>query len=157
MGQFRLEALRHHRKHLEERLQKELAVADRRLSEEVRRENEWQKIRRRFADRCRRAVASGTVAGRARLYRGFLERIEKDIVSQQKEVEVSREKVERARRDLAEAMKKRKMIDRLREKHLAAARQEQERQEQHFMNEIAVARFNHGTRQQAVQEEGERR
>lgn len=157
MSPFRLDALRHHRKHKEDLLQKELAAADRCLCEELRREKEWRRIQRRFADRCRREVEGGTPVCRARLYRGYLQRIEQDIASQQKKVEASRQKVERMRRRLIEAMKKRKMVDRLREKHLAAARHEQDRQEQSFMNEVAVIRFNHGERPESPTQEKENR
>jgi flagellar FliJ protein len=140
--QFKLEALRRYREFEEERLQKELADAQR-VAEQARRVlNEHVAVRLKIEEDFRKTRQSGEeTAGRAGMYRSYLQRLAGEIVLHHGQV-LSAEKVCADARDaLLEAMKRRKALDRLKEKGEQAFLAELNSEEQKFISEMAINRY----------------
>lgn len=142
MFQFPLEPLLTRRKYLEEVLQKE--TADRRQQLEV--------ARRRADALCRSLVATrghlssmqydGAKAGDLQMSIRHLAHLEERISRQEEAVRQATNRVEQTRRDLLEAVKQRKVIEKLRERAEQAYHAENRRKEMTLINEIAVSRYN---------------
>ena len=140
--QFKLEALRRYREFEEERLQKELAEAQR-VAEQTRTVlNGHIAMRQKIEDDFRKTRQGGEeTAGRAGMYRSYLQRLAGEIVLHHGKV-LSAEKVCTDARDaLLEAMKKRKALDRLKEKGEQAFLAELNSEEQKFISEMAINRY----------------
>ena len=76
------------------------------------------------------------------LYIDYLVRIDEEIVLRKKAVEAAEEAAEIARGRLVEAVRQRKILDHLKEKHEELRRRKRLRQEIGLFDEIAVHRFN---------------
>ena len=142
MFQFKFEPLLRHRRHLEEDCRKRLADLQTTL---LRQENKLGEL---FAqkDLQEKAVrdsqqgktdVSAILAGMA-----YLQRLERKVATQQKVVSRARKACERQRAELMDAMKGRKIIEKLKEKGNTAYRAEEARIHQNLMNEIAINRFS---------------
>ena len=87
------------------------------------------------------ATVSGII-----LYANYIKRISKDHEKQTDKVIEVEGNVNQKRGELIEAMKRRKTLDRLKEREWEAYRKEFERKDQIFMSEIAVNGFNRKNR-----------
>jgi flagellar protein FliJ len=141
--QYKLEALRQYRQFLEDRLQKELSDAVRSL-EAVRSILAHQIARRR---RCQeefeRHLESGAAASQTAMYPGYLKRLGDEIAARYCEVSAQEKVCDQIRLTLVEEMKKRRMLDRLKEKGEQAFMAELDTREQKFIGEMAINRFVH--------------
>jgi flagellar FliJ protein len=73
----------------------------------------------------------------------FLERLSKEIEQQRRKVCEAKFKVDSARNELIEAVKKREVLEKLKEKGLEAYTHKLAKNEQDCLNETAVIRFYH--------------
>ncbi|MFZ1984859.1 MAG: flagellar export protein FliJ [Desulfatitalea sp.] len=140
--QFKLEALRRFREFEEERLQKELADAQR-VEEQVRTVlNEHIAMRQKIEGDFRKTRQSGEeTAGRASMYRSYLQRLAGEIVLHHSKVQNAEKVCADARDALLAAMKRRKALDRLKEKGEQAFLAELNSEEQKFISEMAINRY----------------
>ncbi len=76
------------------------------------------------------------------LYANFLEGLARNLAVQQEKVKESENKYAKKRDDLIEAVKKRKTIENLKEKGLAAYSRKLLKLDQDFLDEVAICRFH---------------
>jgi flagellar FliJ protein len=142
MYRFPLEPVLHHRSFIEENLQKELAVLKKMLAHEERKLNSYRKAKYEFLCELQKKEEEGITVSEIVLYSSFIERLSMDIAKQRERVLEFEKKVDQKREDLIEAMKKRKILEKLKEKKRKAYLQEVMKKEQGFLNEVAINRFN---------------
>jgi flagellar FliJ protein len=139
---FPLETLLRHRRHLEEVLQRDLAVFNRSVEEEKQRLRDREKGRE---DLERDFARGGNFsAGDLLLFERSFRRQEERLREQRRRLDEAEALAAKKRDHLLEAVKRRRMLDRLKEKHRTAHRRSEIHRERDFMNEIAVNRFNRG-------------
>ena len=148
MYNFNLESVLSHRKLVEENLQKELAVLRLSLVDEKEKLRNYKESRSRLLEELKRKQREGTTISDVFLYLSFIEQLSKDIEKQKKNVLKLENDVEQKRQDLVEATKKKKTLEKLKDKGLKAYKQEMTKDEQEFMNEVAVNRFSRRIRRE---------
>jgi flagellar FliJ protein len=137
MAAFRFEALLTARRHAEEARQKELAEAQRRLAAE---QAELAGLRDalRSDDRAwRRRQKRSFMPVDLQLNMAHLERLERAIAVQAQRVEAAGRQVRQRRQALIEAVKKRKILEKLKEKDRAAHARRLAERERKLMDELA--------------------
>lgn len=137
MFRFRFETLLTQRRHAEERLQKELAEARRALAAEQAVLAEKKDALRRCAREMRRRQARGFRIADILPYAPYMERLRRDVDAQRKRIAAADQKVHRTRQDLVEALKKRKTLDRLKERQHENYLKEAARLERKFADDVA--------------------
>ena len=142
MYNFNLESVLRHRKLVEENLQKELAILRLSLVDEREKLRNFKESRSKFLEELKRKQEEGTTISDVFLYLPFIEQLSKDIEKQKKNILKLENDVEQRRLDLMEAAKKKKALEKLKDKGLKAYKQEMIKTEQEFLNEVAVNRFN---------------
>ena len=143
MYRFNLEPLLNHRRYLEEVLQKELANLKIRLVAETDKLWVLREKKRKTALQLQEKQTDGRPASEIKLYVDYLEQLLKEVEAQRKKVLEAERLFRLKRQDLVVAMKKRKILDRLKAKGLQAYEQEQLKKERNFMDEVAGHQFNH--------------
>jgi flagellar FliJ protein len=140
---FKLEALRQYRVFQEEARQKELAEA-------MRLRDQQAEILARLIDQRNRTEMDlkarqndGTTGPHLTIFSNYLSKLASDIFSQNHKVAEAEKNLERTREALLLAMQKRKTLDKLKEKELKAHTDRLSREEEKFINEMAISRFNH--------------
>ena len=143
MYQFNLEPLLNHRRYQEELLQKELADLKIRLDAE--KDKLWllRQKKRKTVLLLNEKQTDGHPASEIKLYIDFVEQLSKKMEAQKQKVLEAERNFSLKRQDLVEAMKKRKILDRLKEKGLQAYEQDQLKKERNLMDEVAAHQFNH--------------
>ena len=141
MYKFNLEPLLNHRRYQEEVLQKELAVLKKHLAEEERKLRALRKKKRQFLLQFQKKQKDGCPASEIKLYFDFVDHLSKEIDTQHQKVLEAQRILNFKRQDLIAAMKKRKTLDRLKEKGLQTYQKEQLKQERHQMDEVAGFQF----------------
>jgi len=142
MYQFNLEPLLNHRRYQVEVLQKELADLKIRLDAE--KDKLWvlRQKKRETVLQLQEKQTDGRPASEIKLYVDFVEQLSKEMEAQRQKVLKAERKFNLKRLDLIAAMKKRKILDRLKEKGLQAYEKEQLKKERSFMDEVAGHQFN---------------
>ena len=142
MYRFNLESLLNYRRYQEELLQKELADSK---TELVRREQKLHQLKQDWRkcslDLHQLQKKGGTVSGLI-LYFAYLDRLSLDIDHQKQQVVKARKQFDRKRHELLEIVKKRKTLEKLKEKGFLDYTQKMLKNEQNLMDEAAATRFN---------------
>lgn len=143
--EFKLEAVRRYRQFEEDRSQRELAQAQRQVEHAKAVLSAKITQRTQTEEEFQQRQTEGESAPQAAMYRTFLERLTDEIETQRGHVWAAEKACEEKRQVLLEAMKKRKAIDRLKEKGEQAFLAELNGEEQKFINEMAINRhiLNH--------------
>ena len=141
MYQFNLEPLLNHRRYQEEVLQKGLAELKIRL--EAEKEKLWllRKKKRETLMLLQEKQTDGRPASEIKLYIDFNEQLSKKMEAQKQNLLEAERRFSLKRQDLIAAMKKRKILDRLKEKGLQAYEREQLKKERSLMDEVAAHQF----------------
>ena len=142
MYKFTLQPLLNHRKFIEETLQKELSLFKILLADEKKKLKDYEKARNRFLVELRQKQRESITVSENLLYFNFLVRLASDLDNQRDIVLDVEKKFDQKRDDLIEAMKNRKMLEKLKEKHLKAYNHKLMKNEQDFLNEVAINMFN---------------
>jgi flagellar FliJ protein len=142
---FALEALLNHRLHHEEIIQKELAVCGFRVRDEKAILMRIQQDKGKAVAEIHEKQLRGVAISEHILYANFLEGLARNLVVQQEKVKESEIKYAQKRDDLIEAVKKRKTIENLKEKGLAAYSRNLLKLDQDFLDEVAICRFHKET------------
>ncbi len=145
---FKLEPVLNHRRLIEETLQKDLAILKISLIYENERLITYEESRIQLLEELQQIQKKGTTISDILLYLPFIEQVSKDIVRQKKRVLELEIKVEHNRKDLLEATKKKKALQKLKEKAFKTYNQKLIKNEQDFLNEVAVSQFNRRIRPQ---------
>ena len=148
MYRFNLEPVLNHRRLVEETLQKDLALLKISLIDENKRLITYEESRGKLLEELQKIQKEGTTTSDILLYLPYIEQVSKDIKRQKKRVLELEKKVEQNLKDLLEATKKKKALQKLKEKAFKAYNQKLIKNEQEFFNEVAVSQFNRGIRPQ---------
>jgi flagellar FliJ protein len=142
MYRFNLESLLNHRRYQEEVFQKELAGLKIRLTAE--KDKLWvlRQKKRKYVQQLQEKQTGGRQASEIKLFVDFVDQLSKEMDAQRQNVLEAERDFNLKRQDLIAAMKKRKTLDRLKEKGLQAYEQEQLKKERSFMDEVASHQFN---------------
>ena len=140
MFRFNLEPLLNHRRYQEEILQKELAGLKVRLTAE--KDKLWvlKQKKRKYVQALQEKQTAGRLASEIKLFVDFVDQLAQEMEIQKQNVLEAERNFNLKRQDLIAAMKKRKTLDRLKEKSLQAYEQEQSKKERNFMDEVANRR-----------------
>ena len=142
---FALEALLNHRLHHEEIIQKELAVCGCRVRDEKTILTRIQQDKDKAYAEIHQKQLRGIAISEHILYANFLEGLARNMVVQQEKVKEAEHKYAQKRDDLIEAVKKRKTIENLKEKGLAAYSKKLLKLDRDFLDEVAICRFHKET------------
>jgi flagellar FliJ protein len=138
MFHFRFETVLAQRRHVEESFQKELAEARQQLSAAQAVLREAKETRRQCMREMRRKQRDRFRADDILLYYPYLERLTQEIELHMKSVAAAERKVAQRRQALLEAMKKRKILDKLKEKQFQTHLKAEAGREQRFTDESAA-------------------
>lgn len=138
MFRFRLETILTQRRHAEETFQKELAGASLELAAIQAVLREAKGMHRQCMRDMRRKQRGLFRADDMLLYYPYLERLKQDIELHMKRVAAAERNVVQKRQALIEAMKKRKILDKLKEKQLQAHLTAEAGRERRFSDESAA-------------------
>jgi flagellar FliJ protein len=142
MYHFNLEPLLNHRRYQEEVLQKELAELKISLEAEKDKLRVLRQKKRKTVMALQKKQSDGHTASEIKLYSDFVEQLAKEMEGQRQKVMDAELQFNLKRQDLIASVKKRKTLDRLKEKGLQAYEQEQLKKERYFMDEVAGHQFN---------------
>ena len=145
---FNLEPVLNHRRLIEETLQKDLAILKISLIDENERLITYEESRVKLLEELQQIQKEGTTTSDILLYLPFIEQVSKDIERQKKKVLELEKKVEQNLKDLLEATKNKKALQKLKEKAFKTYNQKLIKNEQEFLNEVAVSQFNRRIRPQ---------
>ena len=137
---FKLETVLQHRRRIEEDCQRKLAAALADLAIEKRGLAGIENSRDQGREEFQQKLKSNMTASEVLLYRRYLDQLAFDIADQKRKVAAAAQLFEKRRTELIAALKKRKVLDRLKEKQMIAAAKKGLKQERDFMNEMAVIR-----------------
>ncbi|MDH4011549.1 MAG: flagellar export protein FliJ [Desulfobacterales bacterium] len=142
MYQFNLESLLNHRRYRVEVLQKELA--DLKIYLDAQKDKLWvlRQKKRNTVLQLQKKQTDVRPSAEIKLYIDFVEQLSKEMEAQRHKVLEAERNFSLKRLDLVAALKKRKILDRLKEKGLHAYEQEQLKKERSFMDEVAGHQFN---------------
>jgi flagellar FliJ protein len=139
--EFKLEALRRYRQHQEETLQKKMAKAQRHLETMMDRLSELLALRERTEEDLKQCQQQSATGQQMTMYLHFLKKLTKDIEQQQLIVAQQHQTCEQAREEVLNAMKKRKILEKLKEKEIQRYMRNLDQEEQKFINEMAINRY----------------
>ena len=148
MYRFNLEPVLNHRRLVEETLQKDLAILKISLIDENERLITYEESRVQLLEELQQIQKEGTTTSDILLYLPFIEQVSKDIEKQKKRVLELEKQVEQNLKDLLEAIKNKKALQKLKEKAFKTYNQKLIKNEQDFLNEVAVSQFNRRIRPQ---------
>ncbi|MEN8809619.1 MAG: flagellar export protein FliJ [Desulfobacterales bacterium] len=138
---FRLETVLQHRRRIEEDCQRKLAAALADLAEEKRCLARVEATRDRYREELQQKLKNNMTASEMLLFQRYFDQLAFDIADQKTKVAAAAQLFEKSRTELVAALKKRKVLDKLKEKQIAVAAKKELKQEQDFMNEVAVTRY----------------
>jgi flagellar FliJ protein len=139
---FRLETVLQHRRRIEEDCQRRLAAALAALAEEKKGLADIEASRDRDREGFQQKLKSNMTASEMLLYQRYFDQLAFDIGDQKRKVAAAAQLFEKRRSELVAALKKRQVLDKLKEKQTVVAAKKGLKQEQDFMNEMAVTRHD---------------
>ena len=148
MYRINLEPVLNHRRLIEETLQKDLALLKISLIDENKRLITYKESRGTLLEELQKIQEKGTTTSDILLYLPYIEQVSKDIERQKNRVLELEKKVEQNLKNLLEATKKKKALQKLKEKAFKTYNQKLIKNEQDFLNEVAVSQFNRRIRPQ---------
>jgi len=137
MFRFRFETLLVQRRFVEETRQRELSEAQRMLAAERAALRSQKTARRRCLQNLQERRCENFRAPDVMLYTRFLERTRREIERQQGSVAAAERRVHQVRQALIEAMTKRKILEKLKEKAQNRYREDLDERERKFADEVA--------------------
>ena len=140
MYQFKLQALLNHRYHQEEARQKELADAQRvfrAVQDHLRR---LKKDKHDNVQNLQTRQKEPHSTANILIYINYIEQLSRDIQAQREQVRIASQDVRQKRDDLIAVMKKRKTLEKLKEKERLAYQRKMMQDERKFNDEVAATR-----------------
>lgn len=141
MYRFKLEALLTHRRHQEDACQKALAQVQRQLAAEQLKLRRKKEEKRENLRRLQRIQQKNTNVSAIILHVNYISQLTKSIDEQNLCVRDITKKVNQKRNELIAAMKKRKTLEKLKERQWQAYQKKRLLNERKFMDEIASTRY----------------
>ena len=152
MKGFRLASVLRFRTSLEEAMRRAAAEKRERLQAETSERDALLLRRRDHIREVGEKLSRGMNVSENILYIDYLVRMDDEMVLRKKAMEAAEEAAEIARGRLIEAVRQRKVLYRLQEKHAEAREAERLRRETGLFDEIAVNRFNRDRRDEPYEE-----
>jgi flagellar FliJ protein len=140
MYRFKLEALLNHRRHQEEVCQKELADAQRELTAVQKKLSRLKKEKRANIQNLQTRQQESKTVSNILLFINFIEQLCAKIETQIRRLQKATQMVNQKRDDLISIMKKRKILEKLKEKEWLAYQQKILHEERKFNDEVAATR-----------------
>ena len=140
MYRFKLEALLNHRRHQEEICQKELAQCQRRLAGEQEKLRRIKHLKRDYLLKLHERQKDSIVISDVILYMNYIARLSEEIEVQATCVREATKQVNQKRNELIGIVKKRKTLERLKEKDQMTYRKKLMLDERKLMDEVATTR-----------------
>ena len=140
MPKFKLESLLQHRKYIEEIFQCELADTLQALVEKRKSLGRMKADRDRIQNDLHQKLKNGIDAAEMLHFHEYLNSLALDMTAQKARVAEAEKNLEQKRKELVEAVKNRKIMDKLKDKQLAAEVDRLQKNEQNFMNDVAISR-----------------
>jgi flagellar export protein FliJ len=140
MYRFRLEALLNHRRYQEEVCQKELAQAQRELSDERLKLNWKKNLKQESVEKLQTKKKENPIVSDIMLHINYLTQLSKDIENQALRVQKSTQLVNQKRHELITIMTKRKTLKKIKYKDWQAYQQKLMQDERKLMDEVASTR-----------------
>ena len=141
MYRFNLEALLQYRVFIEKKLQKEFIILKQALFDEKEKLNTYIKEREKNMIEFDQKHQEGISVSTSLLYKNFFYRLEKELEQQKAQVDQVKKQVDEKNSDLIDAIKKRKMLDKLKEKGLQLYMDKLAKKEQKFIDEVAINNY----------------
>lgn len=142
MYKFNLQPLLNHRRYQEEVLQKELAQSRNRLTAEQNKLRRLKEKKREYSQTLQhRQKEKGTVSDLI-LYLRYLDRLSTELEHQRQQVVAAEKDLKNKRNNLIEIMKKRKILEKLKQKRSEIYQQQILKNERKFMDEVAAKQFS---------------
>ena len=141
MYRFKLQTLLDHRRHQEEVCQKELAEAQRDLSDA---QKKLKGIRKDKRDNIQKLQARQTErhnASKILIFINYIEQLSRDLDAQMQQVDHASQHVTEKRDNLIAILKKRKTLEKLKEKQWLEYQRKMMQAERKFNDEIAATRY----------------
>ena len=140
MYQFKLQALLNHRRHQEELSQKELAEAQRNLSAVQEHLRRLKKDKRDNVQILQARQKEHHNTSNILIYINYIEQLSQEIKAQHEQVSSASQAVRQKRDDLIALVKKRKTLEKLKEKEWLAYQQTMMKAERKFNDDVAAGR-----------------
>ena len=140
MYRFKLEALLNYRRHQEEACQKELAQAQRRLTDKREKLERKKKEKQESLEKLQVKKKVSTTVSDIMLYMNYIQQLSKDIEDQAMLVHKTAKLVDQKRHELISIMQKHKTLKNLKYKEQQAYQQKLMQDERKLMDEIASIR-----------------
>jgi len=140
MYRFKLEALLTHRRHQEEVGQKELAQAQRKLSDEREKLDQKKREKQESLKSLQAKKKESTTVTDILLYMNYIQQLSKEIEDQAMRAHKTAKIVDQKRHELVSIMKKHKTLQKLKNKEQQAYQQKMMQNERKFLDEIASIR-----------------
>ena len=137
MYQFKLEPLLNHRRYQEEILQKELADLKKRLQAEQHQLRNLRTKKRRNVQLLAARQRKSRPASELKLYVDYIDHLTVELTVQAERVMEAQRRFDAKRRELMAAMKKRKVLEKLKEKGQRAYEQTQLKKERALLDDVA--------------------
>jgi len=152
MYTFKLQAVLDHRQFIEERLEKELADIRGRIMAERQQLQSLQRKEMKSAEALKQEQAEGGLSSDGVLaYQAYLKRLSEQMVRHQSRLREIQACEADAQRELIEAMKRRQILEKLKQQGLDRYNQAVQKTERNWIDEIAVNRYA----RQTIQKSGE--
>ena len=145
MYRFKLEALLNHRRHQEEQCQRELAEARKELAAEQEKRDRCIKEKSENALKLQSKQKNSALVSDILLYVNYIRQLSIKIEDHQHRVQKANMKVNQVRNELIDIVKKRKTLEKLKEKGQLAYQQKMLQDERKLMDEIAATRHVRGS------------
>jgi len=138
---FKLESVLNHRRHCEDGARKRYADAVRGWRQQQGQLTKMEAARKEYRQALRRKQSNGNAAAEILLYTHYLMRLDTEIHDQAKVVRNHMKEKEKQRQSLMVALKDRKVIEKLKERHMKRIETEARGREQKLLNDVAIARY----------------
>jgi flagellar FliJ protein len=140
MYRFKLEALLNHRRHQEESCQKELAQAQRRLTDEREKLEQKKRKQQESLEQLQAKQQESTNVSDIMLSMNYIQQLSKDIEDQAMHVHKTAKLVDQKRHELISIMQKRKTLKNLKYREQQAYQHKLKQEERKAMDELASIR-----------------
>jgi flagellar FliJ protein len=138
---FKLEPLLNHRRYQEEILQKELAGVKKRLQSEQAQLRVLKKKKRQTLQLLHARQKQGGAAAELKLCVDFIDHLSAEMKTQREKIMQTQRQFDSIHQALLAAMKKRKTLEKLKEKDRRAYEQSQMKKERHLLDDVAGHQF----------------
>ena len=138
---FKLEPLLNHRRYQEETLQRELAELKKRLLSEQEQLRTLKKKKQQSAQQLHTRQKQGRPASELKLYVDFIDHLTSELEIQLEKVRAAQKKFDATHGALLAAMKKRKALEKLKEKGRRVYEQTELKKERNLLDDVAGHQF----------------